>query len=63
LQQTPVAKWGETLQEITTNFAYKYPCSYLWGSLTSYGMGGDGFTFPLMEVMLQIFITLKNPLL
>jgi hypothetical protein len=31
-------------------------------SIKSYDMGANGFTSTTKEVMLQIFITLKNPL-
>jgi hypothetical protein len=45
------------------NFAYEVSLSFLLGSLTCckiLRLGSDGFTFPSKEVVLRIFIAIKN---
>jgi hypothetical protein len=45
------------------NFAYEVSLSYSCGSLTCRKIlhGADGFNFPRKEIVLQIFIVVKNP--
>jgi hypothetical protein len=48
--ETPGSEAGETWREMAVNFAYEASLSY-----------SDGFTSPPKEIVLRIFIALKNP--
>jgi hypothetical protein len=63
-QRHLVAKWGETGRKMSAEFCLSVSVSYLKGSLTCHKIlqhGADGFISPPKEVMLWIFIALKNP--
>jgi hypothetical protein len=56
-------KRGKSGQEMTAEFCLSVSLAYLKGFLTCcevFQHGADGFTYPLKEVLLQIFIALKN---
>jgi hypothetical protein len=58
-----VVKWGETGQEMVTEFCLSVSLPYLKGSLTCRkicDMGACGFTFHPREVVQWIFIALEK---
>jgi len=59
-QRHLVAKQGETWREMSVNFAGEVSLSYSAG-IFNMRHGTDGFTSPPKEVVLRIFIALKNP--